>query len=99
MPKDQTLKKIRTLPSSECSPKTVGKQTELFREERTWAIAIFTVLREPKFRNESPYFSRGRQPEFRRERDLYEPLQTAMAQVLPFLNYEQTGVSDSMTFN
>ena len=30
-------------------------------------------------------FSRGKRPEFRRKRDLYEPLLTAMAQILPFL--------------
>ena len=56
------------------------------REERTWAIAIETVLREPKFRTEFPYFSREKRSEFRRKRDLYEPLLTAMAQVLPALN-------------
>ena len=55
------------------------------REERTWAIAIWTVLREPKFGTEFPYFSREKRPGFRRKRDLYEPLLTAMAQVLPFL--------------
>ena len=57
----------------------------LIREERTWAIAIQTVLREPKFRTEFPYFSREKRPEFGRKRDVYEPLLTAMAQVLPFL--------------
>ena len=55
------------------------------RGERTWAIAIQTVLRELKFRTEFPYFSREKRPEFRRKRNLYEPLLTAMAQVLPFL--------------
>ena len=55
------------------------------RGERTWAIAIQTVLREPKFRTEFPYFSREKRSEFRRKRDFYEPLPTAMAQVLPFL--------------
>ena len=56
-----------------------------FREERTWAIAIQTVLREPKFRTEFPYFSREKRPEFRRKRDLCESLLTAMAQVLSSL--------------
>ena len=58
------------------------------RRERTWAISIQTVSREPKYRIEFPYVSREEQPEFRsfrRERDFYEPLLTAMAQVLPFL--------------
>ena len=32
-----------------------------------------------------PTFTREKRPEFRRNRDLYEPLLTAMAQVLPFL--------------
>ena len=56
--------------------------------ERTWAIAIQTVLREPKFRTEFRFFfleeNRSKRPEFGRKRDLYEPLLTAMAQVLPF---------------
>ena len=46
---------------------------------------IWTVLREPKFRTEFPYFSREKWPEFRRKRDLYEPLSTAMAPVLASL--------------
>ena len=58
---------------------------DVIRGERTWAIAI-----RPFHANESSelklaYFSREKRPEFRRKRDLYEPLQTAMAQVLPFL--------------
>ena len=40
------------------------------------------VFREQKFRTEFPYFSGEKQPEFSRKRDLYEPLLTAMAQVL-----------------
>ena len=48
-------------------------------------MAIQTVLREPEFRTEFLYFSREKRPKFRRKRDLYEPLLTAMAQVLPFL--------------
>ena len=34
----------------------------------------------------SLFFEGKERPEFRRKRDLYEPLLTAMAQVLPFLN-------------
>ena len=55
------------------------------RDERTWAIAIRPFYANQKFRTEFPYFSRQKRPEFRRKRDLYEPLLTAMAQVLPFL--------------
>ena len=43
------------------------------------------ALSEPKFRTECPFFSREKWPEFRRKRDLHEPLLTAMAQALPFL--------------
>ena len=55
------------------------------RGERTWAIAI-----RPFYANQSselnfPIFLWGKRPEFRRKRDLYEPLLTAMAQVLPSL--------------
>ena len=35
--------------------------------------------------NRLPDFSREKRPELRRKRDSYEPLLTAMAQVLPFL--------------
>ena len=38
-----------------------------------------------------PYFSSEKQPEFRRKRDLYEPLLTAMAQVLPSLRTSISG--------
>ena len=56
------------------------------RGDRTWAIAIQRVLSEPKFRTEFLLFSREKRPEFRRRRDLCEPLLTAMAQVLPSLS-------------
>ena len=55
------------------------------RDERAWAIAIRPFYANQKFRTEFPYFSRQERPEFRRKRDLYKPLLTAMAQVLPFL--------------
>ena len=62
---------------------------KLFREpvrgEKTWAIATLGRSTQPRFRTELPYFSREKRPEFRRKRDLCEPLLTAMAQVLPFL--------------
>ena len=57
------------------------------RDERTWAIAIRPFYANQKFRTEFPYFSWQKRPEFRRKRDLYEPLLTAMAQVLPFLSF------------
>ena len=41
-------------------------------------------LGKPKFRTEFPFFSREKWPKCRRKRDWYEPLLTAMAQVLPF---------------
>ena len=45
-------------------------------------------------------FPRGKRPEFRRMRDLYEPLLTATAQVLPFLNqsvfFSGTGDGDKL---
>ena len=37
-----------------------GWDAILFRGERTWAIATQTVLREPKFRTEFPYFFKGK---------------------------------------
>ena len=54
-------------------------------EERTWAIAI-----RPFYANQSselnfPIFIGKKGPEFGRKRYLYEPLLTAMAQVLPSL--------------
>ena len=41
------------------------------------------VLSESKFRTEFPLFSWEERPEFRSKRYLYEPLLTAMSQVLP----------------
>ena len=61
------------------------KTCSMFKGIRIGAIAIERILREPKFRTEFPYFSREQQPEFRRKRDLYEPLLTAMAQAIPSL--------------
>ena len=49
-----------------------------FKGERTWALAISTLLREPKFRTEFPYFSRDKRPEIGRKKDLYEPLLTPL---------------------
>ena len=48
-------------------------------------LGVFLILREPKFRIEFPYVSREKRPECRRKRHSYEPLPTAMAQVLPLL--------------
>ena len=42
-------------------------------------------LSEPKFRTEFPLFLGGKWPEFRRKRNLHEPLLTAMAPILPSL--------------
>ena len=42
--------------------------------------------RTKEFTTEFPFFSKEERPEFRRKRDFYEPLLTAMAQVLPSLN-------------
>ena len=42
-------------------------------------------FKQPKFRTEFFLFARVKWPEFRRKRDLYEPLLTAMVQVLPGL--------------
>ena len=53
------------------------------RTERTWAIPIWIVLREPKFRTEFPYFSRDKRPEFRRKRDLCDPLQPLCPKFFP----------------
>ena len=39
-----------------------GRRSRKMRGERTWAIAIKTALREPKFRFEFPWFSRGNGP-------------------------------------
>ena len=47
----------------------------------------FNLVSEPKFRTEFPFFAREKWPELRRKRDLYEPLLTTMAQVLPFPIY------------
>ena len=54
----------------------------LFWRGKTWAIAIERKLSEQKSRSELSFFSREKWPKFRRKRDLYEPLLTAMAQVL-----------------
>ena len=50
----------------------------VIRGERTWAIAIRPFYANQKFRTEFPYFSRQKRPEFRRKRDLYESLLTAL---------------------
>ena len=71
----------RKIPRKSC----LLKWQSNFRGERTWAIAIRPFYANQKFRSEFPCFSREKRPEFRRKRDLYEPLQTAMAPVLPFL--------------
>ena len=54
----------------ECKGLSVGWDDTTIREERTWAIAISTVLREPKFRTEFPYFSRENDPNSE-ERGIY----------------------------
>ena len=53
------------------------------RGERNWAIAIWRFLSEPKFRTEFPSFLGKDAPNSEERGDLYEPLLTAMAQVLP----------------
>ena len=45
-------------------------------------------FKQPKFRTEFSLFARVKWPEFRRKRDLYEPLLTAMVQVLPGLGVQ-----------
>ena len=64
----------------------------ILRGERTWAIAMQTVVRESKFRTEFPCFiflrKNGLDSE---ERRIYtNPPLTAMAQVLPFLIFAST---------
>ena len=49
--------------------------------------SLYLEGKEQKFRSEFPFFAREKWPKFRRKRDLYEPLLTAMAQVLSSLIY------------
>ena len=63
------------------------------RGDRTWTIAI-----RPFYANQSselnfPIFSREKWPQFGRKRDFFEPLLTAMAQVLTLLNKVTFGVN------
>ena len=56
-----------------------------FRGERIWAIAIRPFYANRSSELHFPIFLGKKRPEFGRKRDLYEPLLTAMGQVLPLL--------------
>ena len=61
------------------NPCSAGNLKPRFRNHHLQTLG----LSETKFRTEFPFVSLEKLPEFRRKRDLYEPLLAAMAQVLP----------------